>query len=212
MAILVAELRMVNSIFHGIRVCPLEVGKARTRSSAEVVQGGFTVRHPIRIVKVVHIDPDRARLCFGDAFSCAVSALYVDWFQRHTLFQRFLEYRKHCSEFDLVQNNLHGVEWLVGDRLRGAVRLRDGTFLCTLMHIGLEPLHERLHSDERRDAVRPGCSTFVHIHMRQEQPRYSDSILDRGQVLPKLRRERSLVLIPSALSNGQRLAVEERPP
>ena len=177
-----------------------------------MVQDGFTVWHPVRIHKIVHVDPIRVRFCHGYTLPSTVGALNLRGFHRYSLFQWLLEDSKHRAEFEFVEDNFDSVEGLVCDSLRRPIRFRDRTFLCSLMHVNLESIHECLNADERRDSVGPSSTALVHIDMRQEKMWDDNAILDGSEMLTKLRRKGSFVLVQATLSDWWRGAIEQLPP
>ena len=163
MRLFVAELRMFNSIRITRCCCWPEVCEARTRKCGQEMKSWGLLRCPVHISEVVHVDPRRVCVDYGDVGAFPVLALEESGIQRNALLQRLVEDGQQGAEFEIFHDHLHRPERLVNLFLLRTIGCRDDGLSSALMHVCLEVPRESFHSHIWRDPICPSISRFIDI-------------------------------------------------
>ena len=192
MSILVTELAehssLVNFIIEFLHGA-LRVYKVRTLRSMKQVDHRFIARRPIQLHEIVFVEPYRIRVsCWEVRTKLVAASLLLRRVWQHELLDGVLEGRQHGAKVQSPENDLGIMQSFVAHDFgssKGGVKL--GTLLVALVHIRVEMINQRLHSNEPCYAIGPGLSALVWVDVGDEKAWNGDAVLDGSDVLAELR-------------------------
>jgi len=185
-----------------------------TFRSTKQVDHRHVTRGPIQLHKIVFVDPHRVWISLREIRTelIATGPLFRR-VRQYDLLDGVLEGSQHCTEMQPPENHLDMMQGLVAYDLGSAKRgVELGGLLITLVHVRVEMIDQRLHSNKPCNSVRPGLSALVHVDVGDEEAGYSEPVLDGSEVLAKLRVQEFVLEILALANRKRHSAIEKTDP